>query len=70
MVEGIARSGLAGMNRAASDINAAAERISSGNSDLAQDIPQVIISSHYYSASAKLISVEDEMNKSILDILA
>lgn len=70
MVEGIARAGLAGMSRAAAGINAAADRISSGNSDLTQDIPQVIVSSHHYSASAKLVNVEDRLNKSILDILA
>lgn len=70
MIESISRAGLSGMTKAASEINQVAQRISSGSSDLAQDIPQVLVSSNQYTASAKLISVEDKMNKSILDILA
>lgn len=58
------------MTKAASEINQVSQRISSGSSDLAQDIPQILVSSNQYSASAKLISVEDKLNKSILDILA
>jgi flagellar hook protein FlgE len=70
MVESISKAGLLGMAKAASEINQVAQRVSSGSSDLTQDIPKILVSSNQYSASAKLISIEDKMNKSILDILS
>lgn len=58
---------------------AAAHRIANVNTppaegeqtvDLAEEIPAMIVAGHGYAANARVLSVQDEMSGSLIDVLA
>ena len=72
MVAPITATGLSGLKNAGEKIAKTAERIAnpSDSSDLAADFVELKSESHAFKASAKLIKIGEELEDTVLDIIA